>query len=46
MATIAKYVEEPKLKAGLKQTYGIGTTAKRSGILETLKKRGFIEANG
>lgn len=43
MASIAKYVTDEKVKAKLKETSGIGTSATRAAILETLKKRGFIE---
>ena len=46
MAGIAKLVENPKLKAMLKETSGIGTEATRAGIIETLKKRGFIVPKG
>lgn len=50
MASIAKYVTDPEVKAVLKQKDdgkkgehgGIGTTATRSNIIETLKRRGFI----
>lgn len=51
MASIAKYVSDPEVKAVLKKKDdgkkgehgGIGTTATRASIIETLKKRGFIE---
>ena len=51
MASVAKYVRDPELKAALKakddgkagEHGGIGTTATRAGIIETLKTRGFIE---
>lgn len=51
MASIAKYVKDPDIKEILKkkddgkkgENGGIGTTATRSGIIEILKKRGFIE---
>lgn len=50
MASIAKYVSDPEIKAVLKQKDdgkkgehgGIGTTATRSEIIEKLKARGFI----
>ncbi len=43
MRSVAKFVTEPKLKAILKDTSGIGTAATQAGIIETLKKRGMIE---
>ncbi len=55
MASAAKYVADPALKAALKakdegkagEHGGIGTTATRADVLERLKARGFIEdANG
>lgn len=46
MAGIAKYVADPVIKAKLKETSGIGTEATRAGIIETLKKRGFLEPKG
>lgn len=46
MVAIAKYVTDPKIKARLKETSGIGTPATRASIIETLKLRGYIEAKG
>jgi DNA topoisomerase-3 len=46
MAAIAKYVDDPALKARLKETSGIGTEATRSSILELLKKREFLATKG
>ena len=51
MASIAKYVADPEIKAVLKakdadkkgEHGGIGTTATRASIVEKLKARGFIE---
>jgi len=43
MRSVAKFVDDPKLKAILKETSGIGTAATQAAIIETLKKRGFIE---
>lgn len=51
MAAIAKYVQDPTIKAILKQKDdgkkgehgGIGTTATRAAILEKLKERGYLE---
>jgi DNA topoisomerase-3 len=42
MEYIHKYVTDPKARAKLKETDGIGTNATRAGILETLKKRGYL----
>ncbi|MDR5025374.1 DNA topoisomerase III [Bacillus thuringiensis] len=41
-----KFIEGKESKAILKKAEGIGTTATRAQILETLKKRKFIEENG
>jgi|UPI00056BF2A3 DNA topoisomerase III len=46
MTNIHKYEEDPEFKARLKETSGIGTEATRAGIIETLKKRGFIVEKG
>lgn len=51
MASIAKYVTDPEVKAILKQKDdgkkgehgGIGTTATRASIIEKLKERGYLE---
>lgn len=43
MRSVAKFVTDPKLKSILKDTSGIGTAATQAGVIETLKKRGFIE---
>lgn len=45
MSSVAKYVEDPKLKAILKETSGIGTAATQAKIIETLKERGYVVAN-
>jgi len=45
MSAVAKYVEDPRLKAILKETSGIGTAATQAKIIETLKERGYIAAN-
>lgn len=45
MGAIAKYVEDPRIKAILKETSGIGTSATRAEIIETLKRRGLIWVN-
>ena len=42
MVDIHKYVDDPVAKARLKEGQGIGTEATRAGIIEELKKRGFI----
>ncbi|ARR47862.1 DNA topoisomerase III (plasmid) [Vibrio campbellii] len=47
MANIARSDNIPaQFKAILKETAGLGTQATRAAIIETLKKRGFIEAKG
>jgi DNA topoisomerase-3 len=46
MTRIHQWVDDPELKKRLKETAGIGTEATRAGILETLKKRGFMAAKG
>lgn len=46
MAAVAKFVTDEKIKARLKETSGIGTAATRASILETLKRRGYVEAQG
>ncbi len=46
MSSVAKFVTEEKVKARLKETSGIGTAATRAAIMETLKKRGYAEAQG
>lgn len=46
MLSVSKYVEDPRLKARLKETSGIGTPATRAAIIETLKTRGYIETKG
>lgn len=46
MSSVAKYVEDPKLKAILKETSGIGTPATQAKIIETLKDRGYVATKG
>jgi DNA topoisomerase-3 len=46
MAAVAKYVDDPALKARLKETSGIGTEATRASIIELLKRRAFLETKG
>jgi DNA topoisomerase-3 len=46
MAGIARFVDDPEVKKRLKETAGIGTEATRAGIIETLKKRGYLETKG
>lgn len=43
MSNIGKYVDDPKIKAILKESSGIGTVATKVAILATLKQRGYIE---
>ena len=46
MSSVAKLVDDPRLKAVLKETAGIGTEATRAGILETLKNREYLVPKG
>ena len=46
MSSVHKLVTDPKIKAKLKETSGLGTEATRANILETLVKREFIERKG
>ncbi|TKH19156.1 DNA topoisomerase III [Bacillus wiedmannii] len=46
MEKAGKYVESKESKAILKAAEGVGTPATRAQILETLKKRNFIEEKG
>ncbi len=46
MKGIAKWVENPKLKAILKENAGIGTEATRASIIETLLQRKLLEREG
>lgn len=45
MTNIHRFVEDAKAKSILKENEGIGTEATRASIIETLKKRCFIEQN-
>ncbi|UEO00475.1 DNA topoisomerase 3 [Acidiferrobacter thiooxydans] len=46
MSSVHKLVQDPKIKARLKETSGLGTEATRAAIIEVLIKRGFIERKG
>ena len=46
MSNVHKLVTDPKIKARLKKTSGLGTEATRASIIEVLIKRGFIERKG
>jgi DNA topoisomerase-3 len=46
MSSIARFIDDPEAKKVLKETEGLGTEATRANIIETLKKRGFIEPKG
>ncbi|EIJ36673.1 DNA topoisomerase III [Thiothrix nivea] len=46
MKGIAKLVENPKLKAILKENAGIGTEATRAAVIETLLQRKLLEREG
>lgn len=43
MLNIHNFETDPEIKKRLKESAGIGTPATRAGMIETLKKRGFIE---
>ncbi|RYZ91122.1 MAG: DNA topoisomerase III [Proteobacteria bacterium] len=43
MLNIHQFETDPEIKKRLKETSGIGTPATRAKIIETLKKRGFVE---
>lgn len=46
MESIGKLVTDPKLKAVLKETSGIGTEATRAGIIQNLFQREYIQQEG
>ncbi len=46
MKKIHQVIEDAELKKRLKENAGIGTEATRAGIIETLKRRGFIGEKG
>lgn len=46
MSSVHKYVEDPKIKALLKETSGLGTPATRANIIETLFKREYLARKG
>lgn len=46
MRAAAKFATDPKIKAMLKETAGIGTSATQASIIETLKQRGYIALEG
>lgn len=46
MKNIADGVEDPRLKAKLKATTGIGTQATRASIIKGLMQRGYLEKKG
>jgi DNA topoisomerase III len=46
MKSVSKFVSDPRLKAILKETSGIGTEATRANIIKTLRDRAFLEARG
>lgn len=46
MSAIHKYVTDPRIKAMLKETAGIGTPATQGAIIESLKARGYIASQG
>ena len=46
MSSVHRLVTDPKIRARLKETSGLGTEATRAAIIEVLIKRGFIERKG
>jgi DNA topoisomerase-3 len=46
MRGVAKLVADPRLKAKLRDTTGIGTEATRAGIINTLLSRGYLAKKG
>ena len=42
MRNVASEIEDPAIRKLLRETSGLGTSATRAGIIETLKKRSFI----
>jgi DNA topoisomerase-3 len=46
MANIHRFVADAAAKATLRENEGLGTEATRSNILETLKKRGYLQSRG
>jgi DNA topoisomerase-3 len=46
MANIARLVDDERIRRTLRENQGIGTEATRAGIIETLKRRGFISVRG
>ena len=46
MSSVHKLVTDPKIRARLKETSGLGTEATRASIIEVLVKRGFVERKG
>lgn len=46
MKSVHKFIEDPKLKARLKETSGLGTEATRAAMLETLIDKGYVNRKG
>ncbi|MBO4368815.1 MAG: topoisomerase DNA-binding C4 zinc finger domain-containing protein, partial [Desulfovibrio sp.] len=46
MKNIHRFVDDKAARATLRETSGLGTEATRAGILEVLKRRGYIEKRG
>lgn len=46
MKAVGKFIDDPRLRAILKETSGIGTAATHASIIETLKARGYIQLQG
>lgn len=46
MKSVHKFIEDPRLKARLKETSGLGTEATRAAMLETLIDKGYVGRKG
>ena len=46
MASIGKFATDPKVKARLRETSGIGTEATRAAVVANLRDRGYLEPQG
>ncbi|EQD61689.1 DNA topoisomerase III, partial [mine drainage metagenome] len=46
MAAIGKFATDPKVKARLRETSGIGTEATRAAVVANLRDRGYLEPQG
>ncbi len=46
MKNVWRHIEDPAIREALRDAKGIGTEATRAGIIETLKKRGYVRLKG